>query len=235
MSLTFTELTTLTDDIAKSNSTSYPVAKKVRDINMGLDKVFSIIFEVGGTWQFDDSNHTDYPIIQTNLVDGQRDYQFVEDGSSNLVLEIHKVLVATEDGIYQELKPVDQQTDPAMHNFWDGQDVEGTPYRYDKTANAIFLDPIPSYNETNGLKVYINREASYFTTSDTTKKAGFAGIFHKYLAYYAAYEFAFRNGLKTQGQIYERMLQLEKDIREYYGRRQKDVKPVLRERRKAFK
>lgn len=235
MSLTFTEIVNKIDKEAKSNSSSFPLADKVVEINQGMDEVLTNIFEVGGTWQFDDSNHTDYPIIKTDLVAGQRDYQFVGDANNYLVLEIQKVLCATEDGVFQEMKPVDQQSDVGMHNFWDGQNVQGTPYRYDKTANSIFLDPVPSYAETGGLKIFINREATYFTISDTTKKPGFWGLQHKYLTYYAAYEYASRNGLKTAPLIFEKRERSMLAIREHYARRQKDVKPVMREQPKRYK
>ena len=39
-------------------------------INRSLDKVFHIIFKADGRWQFDDGNHTTYPILTGDLVDG---------------------------------------------------------------------------------------------------------------------------------------------------------------------
>lgn len=53
------------------------LAQFTGDINVALDYTLAMIFEEGGTWQFDDSNHsTNYPIITTNLISGQRDYSF---------------------------------------------------------------------------------------------------------------------------------------------------------------
>lgn len=192
------------------------------DINLALDRAFSLIFNAEGRWQFDDSNHTDYPIITTNLVANQRDYSFTADQNSNLILHIHKVLIAGDDGIYREIKAVDVQKDEDTTGFWDGRNTTGTPVQYDKTANAIFLDPIPSYSETNGLKIYISREASYFTTSDSTKKAGIAGIFHEYLILRPCWEYAFRNGLSNAGAIQNEMLRMEQEIVHYYSKRNKD-------------
>jgi len=109
----------LIDANTGSNSISYTIEDKTRDINLALDRVFSLIFSVGGTWQFDDSNHTDYPIITTNLVSGQRDYSFVTDGAGNFILDIYKVMVDDGTGIFRELTPVDQQT-VAPANYLDG-------------------------------------------------------------------------------------------------------------------
>lgn len=194
------------------------------DINLALDSAFTIIFNADGRWQFDDRNHDDYPILTTDLVAGQRDYSFTVDSNSVLILEVQKILVAGDDGIYREVKPIDVQTDRDTVAFWDGNNAQGTPIKYDKTANAIFLDPIPSYNETNGLKMYISREASYFTTSDTAKMPGIAGIFHEYLAIRPAYQYAYRNSLSNMNALRDEMLRMEQLMETYYGRRNEDVR-----------
>lgn len=222
----------LIDDIVKTNSSTYPLANKVRDINLAIDKAYSIIFKAAGTWNFDDANFTDYPIISTNLVSGQRDYSFVKDASGNVILDIYKVLVANSAGVYSEIAPYDVQSQDTIKTFTDGANTGGIPTKYDKTANGIFLDFVPNYNYANGLKVYINREGSYFTAADTTKMPGFAGLFHRYLALEAAYQYAVRNSLPVAGgmlrggvrtglasQIYE----MEQQIDTYYSQRERDI------------
>ena len=208
-------------DAKISGSTTF-LAMFTADINIALDRAFHLIFEADGRWQFDDRNHTDYPIITTNLVKSQRDYSFTTDANSNLILGVHKVLVANDDAVFQEMVPVDQQRDSGTIGFWDGQNTEGVPTRYDKTANGIFLDPIPSYNETNGLKVYISREASYFTTADTTKQPGFAGLYHEYLVLRPAWQYAYRNNLANAVALRDEMLRMEQSLVEYYRRRAED-------------
>lgn len=197
------------------------------DANIALDKAHQVIFDAGGTWQYDDSNQTDFPIITTNVVSGQRDYTFTTDQTGNLILEIYRVMVADSSGFFQEINPVDVQTGKNLSSFYDGQNTGGTPDKYDKTANGIFLDPVPNYNYTNGLKVYINREASYFTSSDTTKKPGFAGIFHKYIALLPAYEYAFRNSLSNTNVLRAEVQEMEQAIKDYYSLRDKHVRNRL--------
>ena len=160
--------------------------------------------------------------MTTNLVLGQRDYTFTTDEQGNLILDIYKIMVKTESGTYQEIYPIDQQTDVATDSLWDGQNNNGVPYRYDKTANGIFLDAIPSYNSTNGLKIFINREGSYFTTSDTTKKPGFAGIFHEYIALYPSYLYAMRNALPNKNDLKRDIEEMETKIQQHYRDRSKD-------------
>lgn len=230
MSLTYTQIVDLIDDTVKTNSTSYTAADKTRDINTAFDKVLSLIFETGGRWQFDDSNHTDHPIITTNIVSGQRDYSFTADSGGNLILEVFRVMAADSQGNFRDLVPVDASNWNSPTNYADGLNTTGQPNTYDKLGNGIFLDPIPNYNYTNGLKLYINREASYFTTSDTTKKPGFAGIFHEYLALRPSYQYAFRNQLPNVNVLKAEMLEMENAIREHYKSRSKDDPKVMRAR-----
>lgn len=227
MSLNFTQITDLIDDIADSDSNTYSQADKTRDVNLALDRALALIFEVGGTWQFDDSNHTDYPIITTNLVSGQRDYSFVTDEGGNLILDIQKVVIADPNGVFTEIYPVDVPNGTALSSYYDGINTGGIPSTYEKNANGFFLDAIPNYNSTNGLKVYISREGSYFTTSDTTKKPGIAGLFHEYLALRPAYQYAMRKGMPKATNLKLEMQEMENAMLEYYRSREKDVQKRL--------
>lgn len=207
-----------------SDSVSYPIEEITADVNITLDSVWQKIFKLGGTWQYDDYSHSDYPIITTNLVAGQRDYAFITDESGNIILDIYKVMVKQPDGTYKEITPVDVQSQSDMQGFYDGRDIQGTPTRYDKTANAIFLDAIPDSTVTDGLKVYINREGEYFTTSDTTKKAGFHGTIHEILAIRPAFNYAMRHSLPQVNGLQVRLKELEKAIEDTYGLRTRDEK-----------
>lgn len=204
------------------------LAQFTGDINLAIDEILGFMFPLGGKWQLDDSNHTDYPFIETDLISGQRDYTFTTDGSGNVVLDIYKVMVKDTNGIYQEIEGQDQQSD-GESSFYDGQNATGTPTRYDKTGNGIFLDFIPNYSwrtaeeGEKGLKVFINREASYFTTADTTKKLGFAHLFHEYLALRPSYQYAYRNSLPTLKTLDYELQKMTKAIKDYYGGREKDV------------
>lgn len=199
-------------------------------INLALDKAFHTIFKADGRWQFDDGNHTTYPILTGNLVDGQRDYSFTADSDSNLILDIQRVFLrmATTESYY-EIFPTDVQSaqENEISSFVDGLNTEGYPYHYDKTSTGIFLDPIPNANVSAGLKIYVSREGSYFTTSDTTKTPGFAGLYHEYLVLEPCYRYARANNLKKQETFKRDLLELEKKIEEFYSRRDKHLRPIM--------
>lgn len=204
------------------------------DINLALDNALSIIFKADGRWQFDDSNHESFPVVTTNLEASKRVYVLPED----VFLKIHRVFVRLpgDNANYVEVLPVDVQTERGgTLGFWDGSDVAAIPLYYDKTGNGIFLDPIPSYNQDDGIKIYIAREGTYFTTSDTDKKPGFASLYHEYLVYNPCYKYAIRHGLKTINTFRDAMARLEEDIKSHYGSRENDVRAKITPRYIEFR
>lgn len=205
-------------------------------INMALDDYTELAIKSSGKFQWDDSNQTDYPIITTNLVSGQRSYSFTTDGSSNLILFLYRaaILPSATATLYQEIFPIDVQSDlenDILRNVTSG----GVPYQYDKTANGIFLDPIPNYNATNGLKLWINREGSYFTTADTTKKPGTPGVHHEYFVTKPCFWYAKANNLTSLPQLEKEVVDWEGSerlgvmgrIQEYFSIRSKDERVVI--------
>lgn len=226
MSLTFSQTISLIDTEVSTNSTSYPLATKVLDINVALDDAIDIAIKNCGTGQFDDTNHTNYPTITTDLNSGQRDYTYTQDGSANLVLDIYKVMVAGEDGVLFEISQVDMQSGQ-YPTFYNGQNLTGTPSCYDRTGNGIIFDVIPNYTIEDGVKIFINREGSYFTISDTTKKSGLDGRLHEYLVVSPAYKHATRNSLDNKVELEKRKLILEDKIKQVYSRKDRDVRKIL--------
>ena len=211
-------------DITGNTNLFYEITSLV---NLAHDDLLDIGFKNGGTWQLDDSNHTDYPFIKTNIVSGQRDYSFTSDENGNIILDIMRVMVADSSGIYKEILPVDQQTlnnsNVNTDTLIDGQNLTGTPTRYEKTGNGIFLDLIPSYNYTNGLKIFINREGQYFTVNSTTTKPGVPGNLHRWYVIKPAMDYARRNTLAVHDRLALEVAKFELKIKETFGKREKDI------------
>lgn len=234
MSLTFTQITDLIDLEVKTNTTSYPLADKVLDINVAMDDALDIAIRSCGIGQYDDTNHPNYPTITTDLNSGQRDYTYTQDGSGNLILDIYKVMVMNPSGVYEEIPQVDMQTWDNNESFYDGQNVTGQPTKYDRTGNGIMFDVIPNYDQTDGVKMFINREGSYFTISDTTKKPGIDGRLHEYLVVSPACKYADRNSLNNYATLTNRKLLLEKKIAEVYSKKDRGVRKILSRNLKNF-
>jgi|SRR3990167_1374708 len=201
-------------------------------INQSIGSAWDIIFDVAYNWNPDDINHTDYPIQFFNLVSGQRDYSFTETEDGQEILEILKVAVKDSSGVFREIPTIDQQTRESGNNnvsaFLDGQNASGVPTRYDKTATGLFFDPIPNYNSTQGIKIFLAREGSYFTTSDTTKTPGFSGTYHEWCVLEPCYKYARANGLNNKETLKRDLAEMEQKIRIGYGRRDRDLIKRLR-------
>lgn len=190
-------------------------------VNLAFDDYLTLAIQTSGKWKFDDSNHTDFPEITTDLVANQREYTFTTDEQGNLILDIYKAYVLT-DGKYKEIKAIDPDSETVAQTNYDGLNTTGTPTEYDKKANAILLNLVPPANVTDGLKVSINREASYFTYTDTTKKPGVPGLHHKWFYLRPAMEYARRHTLTSYPRIEAEFMKVEREIKEYFDRRAKD-------------
>lgn len=226
------------DSVLGTNSDSYPIEEKVRDGNLGLDRALTIIFAAGGRWHFDDGNHEDLPFIETALVQGQRDYKFATDEDGNLTLEIYSAFLRQKDdganaGIYSKMEPVDQQSQRGTSQFWDGKDVQGVSNRYSKNGMSIILENPPSFSQDLSLKVMVDREANYFNITDTTKKPGFAGLFHNYIELFMESEYARANRMwDLYNTIHNTAVEtslpsLETAMTAFYGKRARDERVVL--------
>jgi hypothetical protein len=201
------------------------------DINMAYDEILPDIIRSSGTWKFDDTYHDKYPIIYTDLFNGQRDYTFTVDGEGSLILGIYKVYAKTPQGVFNELTPKDVEGFAGdTIGFTNGQLASGVPDSYDKMANGIFLDPIPNYDSVNGLKVFIDREPLYFTVNDTTKLAGFAGSYHELLVLIPSYKYARNKNLSNRETLKRDIEEMKLSLKAHYSYRTRDEKKRLKPR-----
>lgn len=197
-----------------TDTTQFTVAQFTRSANFGMDRVISLIFKSDQKWQFDDSNNTDLPIATANLVNGQQDYSFAVTQ-----LKVWKVRIKDSGGNWVTLDPVDRR------DLSDSQLTEsnGTPRRYDKLGNSIFLYPASDYSSTGGMEVQFQRGASYFIPTDTTKTPGFASQFHRLIAFYGARDYLAINGVTNQWKIVDNEItKMENDLLDYYSSRNPD-------------
>lgn len=204
-----------------------------RLINNGLDETVGRLLGADGRWQYDDTNYSDYPIATTTLVDSQQDY--VLDASH---LKITGVEVLDSEGNYYPIFPIDevdlQDSGMATTEF---METAGLPMYYDIKSNSIFLYPKPSSNDvttSNGLKVYYQREPSYFAYTDTTKKPGFASIFHDIPALIACAKYAKANSMTEKAREMDAMMERRlSEMEEFFRDRNVDDKLRIVPRRRS--
>ena len=196
-------------------------------LNVCLDRTLHTLYSADGKFQFDDANHSKNPFITFELTINQRNYNLTNDEQGNLILDIHALYARqSTTSPYYLLNPVDYQS-IGDDVFTDGLTHTGWPTSYDKTGNLIKLDLTPGATVENGLKALINREGSYFATSDTIKEAGFAGLYHEILILEACYRYARANSLVVKNDLKVDIKDMKAELIEYQSRRARDERTVM--------
>jgi len=198
-------------------------AQMTQGLNNWYHKVVTMILEAQDEWDFDDINHTDFPILTTNLVADQQDYSLP---ASERVLKIKRAEITYDGTNWYKAEPLDvnelsisTDTTSIANNF-----DTTTPF-YDIQYNSIFLYPIPTSNVTAGLKVWWTREIDEFTTSDTTQEPGIDEPFHEMLALGPSYDWILVNKPDNSlliSRIEGLLADYERRLVSYYGRKQQD-------------
>jgi len=213
--------------LAPTDSTSYPTADFFRSANLKTRDASFLFWKNSSMWEFDDSNQTDLPIATTLLVDEQRDYTI-----PTTTISIERVEVKDVNGEYQVLKQVDK-SEATKTSFLEMFSTNGMPMYYDLMGNSIMLFPTPatgSVTLTAGLRIYLSRDIHEFVITDTGTEPGFPAVFHPYVAWGAAFDYAVAKNMGPQ-RIQSLQLGLakyEKMITDYYARRNRDKKPRIK-------
>lgn len=220
-----TKITTLTG----ADTTSYPNATRVIDINQWQEKIVGMILDSQDESDFDDANRTDFPLITTSLVANQRDYAVpVSKG----LLEWKRVEISYDGTNYYRATPIDSgEISVGLGNASeiDGYFSTSAP-GYDTKGLSILLYPRPTAS-TGEVVVEYSRNMQAITTSDITTGTlvpGFDSTFHMMLAYGPAYEYAVANSLANRDEIKAQLDEYEQRLRRQYGRKQKDRNLGLR-------
>lgn len=216
-----------------TDATKYSLANKARNVNRWYDRAIALILDSDGRWQFDDTNATDLPIGTATLVNNQQDYTL-----DTTFIKILRVEVLDVNGQWNKLLPIDQ-ADLYSQSVTDFLKTAGMPKYYDVQGSSILLYPKPdngvSVTLASGLKVFCQRNVSYFVAGDTTKVPGFVSLFHRYLSFGASLDWAIKKQLPQKNDLQGRVTVMEDAIRGFYSQREKDEKIQLTPKRQSFR
>jgi hypothetical protein len=159
-------------------------------INEAFDRIMPLLLSFGTMLKWDDANNTDLPVATFNAVSGQGDYTIAEDGNSLDILNITdvKILPNATSTFYSDVEVIGMDDYRATWAMSPATTDIGTPTCVLKRGNTLFFFPKFNYNATSGIKIFFEREQSYFASSDTTKEPGIPKPFHGLLPLYAAYD-----------------------------------------------
>lgn len=213
--------------LTKTNSTSYPNADLLDDLNIAYNDTTADLFLSDGRWQWDDTNQTDLPVATAALVSGQQDYTIP---GAQLIIDRVEILPQGGNYFYRVL-PRDV-SDPMWGSTLLGIDniSQGAPIYYDISGTSILLYPIPGFSQAASIKVYFRRAQVDFTAGDLstgTIAPGFASLFHDILAYKVAYDYAIIN-IPQLATGYWNTVQLKTaKLKAFYALRERDDSPRM--------
>lgn len=235
------DLNTLLDFLCDSDDTSFPVQRKVINLNVALEELVGKIINADGTWQYDDTNYTNHPVGTGTLVEGQEDYAFAGE---YLQVEAVEILNSASPAQYIRLTPLD-------HNELGGRSTEeyfgltsagnpqtGMPEYFDIVGDTVRLYPAPTSSRVTlaaGLKIYFKRAPDLFTTTDTTQEPGLPSPYHSLLVYKAAIPYCIKYH-KDRIPEYQIIIEnMTKDLISHYSNREKSKRARIVNRRKSFR
>lgn len=145
--------------ITSATPAVYTNRARVANLNNALDQYWFYAAESAPAGTFDDTGKTSAPIETQNLVNGTNQYKMTD--FTNKILQIVKMSILDADGIERDL--IYEDFDDII-DFIERYDTAqtSTPTRWTKLGDYIFISDTPGYNETSGLRAYVNRELSKF-------------------------------------------------------------------------
>jgi hypothetical protein len=207
------------DFICGTDSTSYPLKDKARNINRHYYVAVSDILKSSGRFQFDDSNLTTVNAPTFTLVNGQSQYSLPTD-----FLKLTEVEILDNGGNWvklQEIDPADIST--AISDF---EDTPGVPKYYDVQGNMLTMYPAPatgSVTLTNGGKLHYQREVDHFVSTDTTQEPGFAEPYHRILSLGASYDWLVINSSQDKAdRIFAQYMAMRAELKKFYSDQNRD-------------
>lgn len=201
------------------SGTSATLQSFTRWINTRYMEATGLIISADGRWQWDDSNQTNQPVATFSLVIDQQDYSIISAApdTDKDWLVIDKVELKDSNGDWYFLNPVDKSD--ANVSIDEVYSISGTPLYYDMEGTSIKLYPASNYTSTDGAKIWFKRAPLLFATTDTTKRPGFASIFHRYLSIGASLDYCVTKDMERAKNLSAILDGLKIEILKYYGRR----------------
>lgn len=227
------DLVSMINDFCDSDSTSYPIASKVRNANTGYEKLIGKILEADGDWQWDDTNYTDLPRGTGTLVEGQETYSFA---SEYLNIQMVEVLKDGSPDQWQKLKPLDSldlgglSPEEYFGQTSAGNPATGTPEYYDKLGDTIILYPAPTSSAVtlaSGLRVWFQRTADLFTTTDTTQEPGIPSPYHHLIAVWASIPYCMKFKQDRVAWLQRQWDDGIANMLKFFGKREKDKRKIM--------
>lgn len=228
------DIKNLIDDLVDTNTTTFPVAKKVRLMNRNQDKIVNIILENDPLGVYDDANYTDLAEGTLDLTSGTQIYDISEDENFAELLFAVKVLIKDSSGNYKE---IDRKgtLDPEFYRSFALTTTSGTPRYYRLTGKRLIFDIVPNYTQSGGIKIIFQRKPKAIDVADTTREVGIPTTFHQLLALMVSYDYARSKRMDIRNELLAEIIGEMERLSLHLQIQDRDVKTKLGVKRRFIK
>jgi len=232
------------DFLCHTNTASYPIADKTRNMNSWHNRMVVEILDSMDEWDFQGE------IATSDLVASQQEYVFPTD-----ILKVKRIEIDYDgNGVFNRANPTDINTmdktvssSAEINGRWGVSEPE-----YATFDDSYFLFPVPDTDRTGGIKIWYTKEVLPFSAfaGSATFIAGnedepvFEDAFHKTISLGASLDYAQQNKIQElitfcKDELYgpsmrgkDRMGGLISQMRAFYSTRASDK--ILQLRSKYF-
>lgn len=212
---------TLAEDMdfwCSTDSTTYPIEEKMRNMNFGLSRVTSKIMRFDRNWKHVSDNEEGIPIATQDLVAGQDNYSLETKHAKILRLRI-----VGRDGKWKTLEPIDRSkiTDDLL------TDESGEGEFYDKLGYSVMPLPVPDYSVEDGIEIEYQPTGEQFLQTGldaegNTVEPGFNPDYHRLVSLEASEDYCAVFNRDRLPAIREAKTELYADLEQYYESRDID-------------
>ena len=219
------------DFYAQTDSTTYPIGQKIRNLNNRYREVLTHIFEVFGGWQFNDSNSANDTLYADQTVtSGTATYAIPTTAIRIVGVEIK----ANGGSTWSKLWPTTNAELQDRGSVAEANRDTSVPTQYKLEGDTLELYPTPNFTQATSLRVYFDADISVFLVTDTAVIPGFAAPFHRALSLGGALDWviASADGTPKSTSKYVWLMDMFareiKSIRKFYGSRWLEKVPRIR-------
>ena len=137
---------------------------------------------------------------------------------------------------YRKIDPIDSLdlgglSPEEYFGITSGGDAQiGFPRYYDKVGDTVILYPAPTSTEVTlaaGIRIWFQRTADLFTTTDTTQEPGIPSPYHVLLAYYAAIPYCMKYKKDRVAWLENKWDEGVANMLKFLGKREKDKRKIM--------
>lgn len=205
-----------------TDTSTFTMEERTRSVNEWYRVVNKEIWQSSSFWQFDDSRYSTLPIAEADLSDSATNMEMPSSAQS-----VEHAEIKDKDGNWRQAQIMDRSQVDMSFSEW--RDEKGFPDAIHLLGRSMYFKPPVDGEQvttTSGIRLWLARGISTFSTSDTTTEPGFDEDLHRILSLGASHDWIIaREGSNSNrvNAIQGKLNTYLQKLREFYGQRNKSA------------